>query len=206
MRSKRALVSALCLIAIAAPVLVFAAGDFGLGTAAGGAGLSNRKLPEIIGSIIKTALSFLGILFLLLTLYAGFLYMTARGDEKKVSTAKNILVGAVIGMVIIASSYAITTFVIDAVTGKETPAQTSGSGAGSGIPLGGACHNTSDCQGALVCENEKCIDSTAAPTGCPDPSSATIGSIPNGCPCTSGSQCGSASICTGTLTSPGVCS
>ncbi len=76
-------------------------------------GLGNQPLEETIGLLINILLGILGIIFLILVIYAGFLWMTAGGDEKKVGTAKNILVTAVIGLIILLSAYAISTFVID---------------------------------------------------------------------------------------------
>lgn len=40
-------------------------------------------------------------LFLLLVIYAGFMWMTAKGDDTKVATAKSIILGAIVGLVII---------------------------------------------------------------------------------------------------------
>ncbi len=92
-------------------------------------GLSTtRTLPEVIGSIISVVLSFLGIIFLLLVIYAGFTWMTAQGDPKAINKAREILTGAVIGLVILLASYAITTTVT-----KELQKATTGSTAYTGI-------------------------------------------------------------------------
>ena len=69
-------------------------------------------LPEAIGRIIGFFLSFLGILAVILFLYAGFLWMTAGGDSGKVDKAKSYMKNAVIGIVIILAAYIITDFVI----------------------------------------------------------------------------------------------
>ena len=65
-----------------------------------------------IARMIRIALSFLGVLFLCLTLYAGFEWMTAAGNDDKVSKAKTLLQQAVIGLIIILSAYSITTLAI----------------------------------------------------------------------------------------------
>jgi len=72
-----------------------------------------RSLPEIIGGIIQTALSILGIVAALLIIYAGYVWMTARGKEERVTKAKETLEAAIIGLVIIMAAYAITYFVVD---------------------------------------------------------------------------------------------
>ncbi|OGH58702.1 MAG: hypothetical protein A2725_03330 [Candidatus Magasanikbacteria bacterium RIFCSPHIGHO2_01_FULL_33_34] len=75
-------------------------------------GLENRDIRYSIGSIIQTVLGFLGIGTMVLMLYAGFLWMTSMGNDEKVNKAKKIIWGASIGLAIIMSSYAITSFVL----------------------------------------------------------------------------------------------
>ena len=60
-------------------------------------------------------LGFLGIISVVLILYAGFMWMTAAGNEDKVGQAKKLLVAAVIGLIIILASYSIASFVLDVV-------------------------------------------------------------------------------------------
>jgi TRAP-type C4-dicarboxylate transport system permease small subunit len=82
---------------------------------AAGFGLA-KSIPEIVGSIIGAVLSFLGVVFLILIIYGGFIWMTAGGNETKVERAKKIIVDATIGVIIVLSSYAITYFIIEALT------------------------------------------------------------------------------------------
>ncbi len=77
--------------------------------------VTEKTLAESIARIIRVALGFLGIIFLVLILYAGFMWMTAAGNEEKISTAKKIMTAAIIGAAIILSAYAITYFVIDSL-------------------------------------------------------------------------------------------
>lgn len=67
---------------------------------------------SIIGTVIKTFLSLLGIIFLILMLYGGYLWMTDRGGGKSVEKGKEVIQAAVIGLGITLASYAITYFVI----------------------------------------------------------------------------------------------
>ena len=69
-------------------------------------------LAEGVAQIIQVALSLLGVLLIVLILYAGFLWMTAAGSEEKISKAKKIIGAAIIGLAIILSAYLITAFVI----------------------------------------------------------------------------------------------
>jgi len=74
------------------------------------------QLTNTIGSLIQTFLGILGIVFLVLVIYAGFTWMTAMGDEKKTTQAKNILISATVGLVVLLSAYAISSFVIDSLS------------------------------------------------------------------------------------------
>ncbi len=82
---------------------------------AAGLGGSNTDLPVIIGRIIGSALGLLGAIFVILVIYAGFIWMTAQGSDEKIKQAKKILSGAVIGIVLTFSAYAITTFVTNSL-------------------------------------------------------------------------------------------
>jgi TRAP-type C4-dicarboxylate transport system permease small subunit len=74
-----------------------------------------KTLPEIIGAVIAAFLSLLGVIFLILIIYGGFLWMTSGGNEQKVLKAKKTLTRAVIGLIIIVSAYSITYFVFHAL-------------------------------------------------------------------------------------------
>jgi hypothetical protein len=75
-----------------------------------------NTIPEIIARIIKYLLTFLGVIFLTLIIYGGFIYMTAAGDTEKISTAKDIIISASIGLAIILASYAFTYFIVENLT------------------------------------------------------------------------------------------
>lgn len=62
------------------------------------------------GQIIGIVLSFVGVLFFILMIYAGILWMTASGNDQQIATAKGLLINAAIGMIIVFSAYALTTF------------------------------------------------------------------------------------------------
>ncbi|MFH0840406.1 MAG: hypothetical protein V1865_00255 [bacterium] len=76
---------------------------------------SQRTIDPIISTIITVVLSFLGVIFLLLMIYGGFLWMTGGGNEKQTVKAKQIIVAAMIGLIIVVAAYAITFFVIDQI-------------------------------------------------------------------------------------------
>lgn len=73
--------------------------------------LPNQDIPTAIGKIIGAGLSFIGVIFLILMIYGGFLWMFARGNDQSVSKAKELITAAIIGLIIVMSAYAITSYV-----------------------------------------------------------------------------------------------
>ncbi|MEI7452376.1 MAG: pilin [Candidatus Falkowbacteria bacterium] len=88
----------------------------------------NEATPlQITSNIITVLLSLLGIIFLIFMVYAGILWTTAGGDEKKVEKAKAIIKQTLIGLIIVLGAYAISYFVMGALMsngklGPVTPA------------------------------------------------------------------------------------
>ncbi|MFW5888705.1 MAG: Mbov_0395 family pilin-like conjugal transfer protein [Patescibacteria group bacterium] len=76
------------------------------------------SINPIIQTVIQVALSFLGVIFLILMIYGGFLWMTASGNEEKVSKARKILTAAIIGLIIVIGAYAITALVMSRLGGE----------------------------------------------------------------------------------------
>ncbi len=79
--------------------------------------VETNAMPKMIQIAISTFLGLLGIIFLVLIIYAGYNWMTAGGDEEKVTIAKNTLTRAVIGLIIIVAAYSITYFVFTNLPG-----------------------------------------------------------------------------------------
>lgn len=82
-------------------------------------GFSRQGAPTTIGAFIARAiqvlLSISGIVFLLMLLWGGVRYMTAAGNETVIKTAKSTLTAALIGLVITASAYTISVFVLNQI-------------------------------------------------------------------------------------------
>lgn len=92
--------------------------DSSLENVAGGAGFNTGSDVDIyknISTIINFSLSFLGVIFVVLMIYGGWLWMTDQGNEAQVEKAKKIIITAVVGVIIITSSYAISWFIINAL-------------------------------------------------------------------------------------------
>ena len=94
------------------------AGDYGLNKAAKKAGLASTGKGDIIGvvgTIIDLVLGYLGLVFLVLTIYGGLIWMTAGGNPENVKKAKSLISNAVIGLFIIFASYGIAHLVFSLV-------------------------------------------------------------------------------------------
>lgn len=77
-------------------------------TAAGLPGTAKITPVDIVIGVINMMLGLLGLIFIILLIYAGFIYMTAQGDEKKVTKAKDTIKNSVIGVIIILFAYIIS--------------------------------------------------------------------------------------------------
>jgi len=77
------------------------------GYAAGKKG-DKTYLEIIVSDIITILLSFVGVIFLILTIWGGYLWMTAGGNEEQVTKAKTIIRNGAIGIAIVLAAYLIT--------------------------------------------------------------------------------------------------
>lgn len=99
----------------------------GLGVAGAAAGFTADAPPitNIIAGLINVVLGLTGIVFLVLLVYAGVLYLTAGGAEDNVKKAKKLIANAIIGIILIVAAYAITSYVFTLiVSGTTTPPTT----------------------------------------------------------------------------------
>ena len=106
--------------------------DYGLEATANAAGLPVGDLNpiDIAATIVNLVLGFLGVLLVILIVYAGFMWMTAAGDEQKITKAKALLGNAVIGMAIVLAAFAVTAFTTNTIqraTGVAFPSSERGS-------------------------------------------------------------------------------
>jgi len=120
------LASTITIITLFAWPILPALADTGLGVTGGVSGHSelSSDLPMVIGELVGVLLGVIGVLFFLLILYAGFLWMTSSGKEEQVTTARNMIFGAIIGLVIIFAAYGITTFFIQTIGMEDNGAWT----------------------------------------------------------------------------------
>lgn len=78
--------------------------------------VGEASLETTIGRIIKSALSLLGVFFFGYMVWAGYLWMTAHGEEERITKAKKMITNAVIGLAITLGAYAVTIFIVSRLT------------------------------------------------------------------------------------------
>lgn len=72
--------------------------------------LVGKDMIDLVGPLFVTI--FIGVSFLCYILYAGFLWMTARGDAQQVEKAKTVVKNAIFGLIAVLGAYAITWFIV----------------------------------------------------------------------------------------------
>lgn len=75
-------------------------------------GFPSGDLGVIFARIARALFGLLGIIFLILVIWSGFTIMISGGNEERVTQAKRTFVNAVIGLVIILTSYSIVTYIV----------------------------------------------------------------------------------------------
>ncbi len=146
MRKYAPFITGLCIAVSMVMVPTVMAANFGLDETAGAAGLTGygNSVPTIAGNIIGTLLSMISVLFFVLVLYGGILWMTARGNSEQTGKALNTIIGATIGIIIVMGAYALTNFVFQ-LGGNA------GGGGGNTTPT-----PTPTAQGRCVVDQEYC--------------------------------------------------
>ncbi|HBU07326.1 MAG TPA: hypothetical protein DEB09_04565 [Candidatus Magasanikbacteria bacterium] len=106
------------------PVFV-SAFDFesGLNKTAQGTGIRGMEAPEdvptLLGTIIGSGLAIVGVVFFGIMIYGGFKWMVARGNEENAKKGIDAVFGAIIGIVIVFSAYAVTNFLVSGVKDEK---------------------------------------------------------------------------------------
>lgn len=98
-----------------APALVLAQGLQPVGAFGG---TYNGGLIAGIRTIVNVFLTLAGFAAVVVIIYGGVQYITSRGDEDQAKTAKNVILYAVIGLIVIGLSAAIVNFTIGSLWGS----------------------------------------------------------------------------------------
>ena len=75
-------------------------------------GATQKPIPKLVGAYIKVFLALLGIALTMIIVFAGYLWLTAGGNEEQVKKARAWITNGIVGMIITMSAYAITDYVI----------------------------------------------------------------------------------------------
>ncbi|MFH0951521.1 MAG: hypothetical protein V1765_03560 [bacterium] len=79
----------------------------------GSGATASDSLAKGLGKMVGALLAFLGVIFLILMIYGGVLWMTAAGNDQQIGKARTLIVAAIIGLLIVLSAYAITSYLAD---------------------------------------------------------------------------------------------
>ena len=109
-------VLALCAFALARPALAQTlSATTQLAQVASESGIPTTSVAVIIARVIRVFIGTLGIVFTVIVLYSGFIYMTAQGDPDKVKKAVAMIKNGIIGLILCLSSYTIATYILNRI-------------------------------------------------------------------------------------------
>jgi hypothetical protein len=77
--------------------------------------LGTEDIRITIAKLIRIAFGLLGIVSVVIIIISGVLFLTSAGDPEKIKKAKEVLIGAFIGLIIMLTAYAIASFVINSL-------------------------------------------------------------------------------------------
>lgn len=86
--------------------------------------LGTKDPAYIVFTVVNTGLIFLGMITVIIVIAAGFMWIFAGGVEEKITKAKDLLKGAVIGLVIVLMSYGLSQYVFTVLVKATQPAAT----------------------------------------------------------------------------------
>jgi len=81
---------------------------------------SGGVVPMLIGRFVRLIVSISGSLALLMFIWGGFRFIWARGNDKEVQAAKDIITWSVSGLVVILLGYVIVSFIVSLLSGGAT--------------------------------------------------------------------------------------
>ena len=120
-KTIRILVIAICFLFFANQALALTSAATGLDATAGAATLKvTKSIPQLVGYFINILLGLMGLVLLVIVVYAGILWMTAGGNPKQVEKARDWMINGAIGLIICALAFAISTFIVVQVEGLTT--------------------------------------------------------------------------------------
>lgn len=73
------------------------------------------KDNSVLTNVLNTAYFWAGVIAVIVIVIAGFMYTTSQSDPGRVARAKNAILYAIVGLVIVLGAFAITNFVLGAI-------------------------------------------------------------------------------------------
>ncbi|RJO58866.1 hypothetical protein C4546_04675 [Candidatus Parcubacteria bacterium] len=95
---------------IAKPVWAFTIEDLGPQT-----GLAATELKPLLINAISFVLGLIGLISVIMVIYGGAVWLTASGNEDRLEHAKKIISGAVVGVFLVLTSWALFSTVLKGV-------------------------------------------------------------------------------------------
>ena len=77
---------------------------------------SESSINNLVSQVINILSIVVGIVAVIMMIYGGFRYITSGGDSGNVSSAKNTILFAIVGLVVVALAQIIVKFVLNKVT------------------------------------------------------------------------------------------
>ena len=180
-------------VMLLSPTLVFGVDDsYGLNATAEAAHLTKygKDVPALIGNVIGTLLSLVSVIFFILMIYGGLRWMLSRGNEDQSKKALDTIIAAIIGIIIVLASYAITTFVFNSV--------------GSAAAGGGGPKPPPGLTWCLTAENQ-CVQGNGGGCTNPQPSETACLAAKAQAKTPIGGTCGAATECISDVCTGGKC-
>lgn len=124
------------------------------------AGLCNLNFSNIIPALVTTIFIIAIVVALLYLIWGGFKWLTSGGDKAAVQSAREHIVAAIVGLVLIFSAYFILNialnFFIQKEAGEGFTLPTIGGGSGGGTPRCITRGSTCPVEGRSCCEGLSC--------------------------------------------------
>ncbi|NCU38956.1 hypothetical protein EOL96_07990 [Candidatus Saccharibacteria bacterium] len=83
----------------------------------GSGGNGSIDIPKVdadtaVESILYTVYIWAGIVAVLVIVIAGYIFVLSKGDQQQVTKARNAIIGAAVGLIVVLFAFAITRFIL----------------------------------------------------------------------------------------------
>jgi hypothetical protein len=85
-------------------------------------GGAEETVNELVGTVINIFSIVVGIIAVIMIIYGGFKYITSGGDSGNIGSAKNTILFAIVGLIIVAMAQIIVRFVLSRATNSGAAA------------------------------------------------------------------------------------